>query len=421
MTRRVSMLVAVLAIVLAACGDAGPESSSAPPRAAAQAPFEQNAPVAPAVSASPVGRHVTSSPSPSPSPSVEAKPDAAPTARWSGARRVAKRACTSMTAVIDDRGDDHVAALCESGIMYATRHRQGEWEHETLKPPPGSTQMAPQLDLDGDMLTLAYSQYASEVWDCGQGELSIEVLIRTRSLSDGTWSAPRVIGRSGDRLKALRTRDGTIHTVVSGPDGWTYQTTRGDRERRYDLGEEISSVSLQVDVQGNGNVLTTWGGHVAFGEFTGDGFEWERIPGADHAHHGLLMLGPAGEAHAVWTRTSAYEEGCGTTVPDDRDGTYYATNAGGKWLVKRVSKGTGVKSFTVDPSSGQVHLVVSGERLRYFTKPSGGSWTSTRLPVAGMRETFIRQDPASGRLLVLFMWWAEDGRDGSSIYELARD
>ena len=401
MARRV-LVITVLAMVTIACGDAtvAPSSTArpdSPPEAAASASTP----------------HPTASPRegsdpPAPSPTVPPAPD-----EWTEPQQVANGSCHALTAVIDDAGTVHIAATCGLRITYVTGH-DGDWVADRLSTPEGYDDKDPQLAVDGRTLTLGFSRFASEDGDCGGPVYSdTGVFLRSRTLPDGAWSKSNRIGRRDDELGALRVRGDTIHAVVA-PDGGelVYETRKGDAERRYALGGSIGSVSLRVGNDGRARVASAGGGAVRYGRFTGDGFRWERIPGTSNAYDPLLVLGSGGDAHVVWTRDSSGRGGCAGVEPDDRDGTYYATNTGGSWDVDRVSKAVGSASFTVDPASGRVHLVIFDNRGRYFTTSGNGSWTSKRLPTAGAYGAIIRQDPASGRLLIAYPQYAEDGLPG---------
>jgi hypothetical protein len=408
--RRVLLLVLLVAAIGAACGDAAavPSSSAQPgPTPAADASVATPRPtVSPPEEADP----------PAPSPTLVATSD-----EWSEPQRVAKGSCHSITALFDDAGTAHVAGTCGHGIVYVSE-RDGDWVADRLSTPAGYDDMDPQLAVDDGRLTLGFSRFAAEDGACGGANfLDTGVFVRTRALPDGGWSRPSRLGRRDDELEALRIRGDTMHVIVA-PDGGdlVYETRTGDVERRYSLGGDPGSASLRVGNDGRARVASAGGGAVRYGRFTGESFAWDRVPGTSNAYDPLLVLGSSGEAHVVWTRDSSGRGGCAGVEPDDRDGTYYATNAGGSWVVDRVSKAVGSASFTVDPASGRVHLAIFDHRGRYFTTSGDGSWTSKRLPTVGGYGGIIRLDPASGRLLIAYPRYEEDGEPGG-IFVLTRN
>jgi len=400
-TRRVLLAIAALASVAVACGDAavGPSSS-----VRLGTPLEADA------TATTPG--ATGSPSLAPeAPPASPIPPLRPVA-WTQPERVVKGSCHGITAVIDDAGTAHIAATCGKGIVYVTGHA-GDWIADRLATPDGYADKDPQLAIDGGRLTLGFTRYASEDGACGGSAFrDAGVFLRSRALPDGDWSRSTRIGRLEDDLAALRVRGEVVHAVVTADGGkLIYETRSGDSENRHALGDAGGTVSLRVGNDGVARLASADGGAVRYGRFTGDGFTWERIPGTSNAYDPLLVLGAGGEAHVVWTRDSE-GRGCAGAGPDERDGTYYASNVGGSWAVDRISKALGSASFTVDPASGRVHLVIFDHRARYFTTSGDGTWTSTRLPTTGGDGGVIRQDPVSGGLLVAYPRYDEDGEPG---------
>ena len=231
-----------------------------------------------------------------------------------------------------------------------------------------------QLAVDGETITLGYTQYARVVDGCGGVSFAdTAVFVRSRTLPDGPWSKPRRIGRADDELVALRARDERLHAVVDRGTHLTYEMVDGDRVHEVRLGDVFGSTSLRIGNDGGARFLNATGGPVRYGSLDGDEISWSRVPRSDNAYAAQLVLGSDGGAHILWTQDLHAMGGCidGPLVEDPGAGTYYATNAGGSWDVERVSRGVGPSSFTVDPATGRVHLVTSDGRLRYFVKDPG--------------------------------------------------
>ncbi len=66
-------------------------------------------------------------------------------------------------ATIDEDGSDHIAAICTDDIVYATRHPRRDWQTEVLRPPDRHGVKDVQLAVDGETITLGYTQYARVV------------------------------------------------------------------------------------------------------------------------------------------------------------------------------------------------------------------------------------------------------------------
>jgi hypothetical protein len=104
-----------------------------------------------------------------------------------------------------------------------------------------------------------------------------------------------------------------------------------------------------------------------------------------------MAFGGTGDAHVVFTRSLAAAGGLGDRVvapgaalPAPGAGAYYATNAGGDWVVRQLTTGAadGPAAIAV-AADGTVHIVLSRRSgstsgLTYLTN-AGGTWTSLRL------------------------------------------
>jgi hypothetical protein len=95
---------------------------------------------------------------------------------------------------------------------------------------------------------------------------------------------------------------------------------------------------------------------------------------------------------------------------------YYATNATGKWRTERLTTRTGQAAIQVDRSTGQVNVVIAtGDALTYYTKAPDGAWKNEKLPPRQAGSPSISRDPATGRLLILYI---DEG--GSGIYTMSK-
>jgi hypothetical protein len=95
---------------------------------------------------------------------------------------------------------------------------------------------------------------------------------------------------------------------------------------------------------------------------------------------------------------------------------YYATNATGNWRSERLTTQTGQGAFQVDRATGQVNvLVATGDALTYYTKAPGGAWNHEKLAPRQAGSPSISRDPATGRLLILYI---DEG--GSGIYTMSK-
>jgi hypothetical protein len=100
---------------------------------------------------------------------------------------------------------------------------------------------------------------------------------------------------------------------------------------------------------------------------------------------------------------------------------YYATNASGTWKVQRFTSARGVASLQIAGSTNDVHLVLAaGTGLAYYTKTATGSWHSKRLASGWVESPVIRLDPATGRLLVVFIRTDDDSVPEPGVYVLFR-
>jgi hypothetical protein len=64
----------------------------------------------------------------------------------------------------------------------------------------------------------------------------------------------------------------------------------------------------------------------------------------------------------------------------------------------------GSASLTIDPATGEVHVLVSDlGKLVYFHRPAGGTWAKQTLSKLYPSSVVIRQDPSDGALFAAFV------------------
>jgi hypothetical protein len=116
----------------------------------------------------------------------------------------------------------------------------------------------------------------------------------------------------------------------------------------------------------------------------------------------LLVLGAGDRAYVMWTRTVPPDpDTCGGPPVDDPAGTYVATDATGQWTTARLSRSTSPVVFTVEPTSGQVHAILGGPSLTYYTSSNGATWKHAKVArTKGLSAFAVRLDPTTGRVVV---------------------
>lgn len=377
-------------------------SSSAPPIALASA----------AASPSPSLAIASSNPTSSTAPSVTpSKPTAtlAPGA-WSKPVVVAGLdGCYAVVAAIDDHGTNHLAATCGNRgtqIRFADSSDGRIWTTSVLVPPTGREELDPQLAFAGDTLYLAYTRTATVDGGCGDNGLNdVGVYYRTRMLPNGAWSEPIRIGAVADRLQAFRVSGSVIHaTVTNDTDGKTaYETVTGGTLARFAIGDAAGWTSLRVGDDGKGRVAYESTHGISFGMVSGDHFSTTAIPNSANGWGPALAMAPGNDAYVVWTR-SYHGLGCVGEGPDQLDGTYFATNASGTWVTSRLTTLVGGTSLTLDPATGELHIVVSDyRRIVYFHRVPGADWSHETLVRGDASLPVIREDPTTRALFVAYV------------------
>jgi hypothetical protein len=397
------MVVAAIALLLGVGRTpAATTSSSAPPIA-----LGSDAP-----SPSPSLALASSSPAPSASPSVT--PSTPTTARDTRASSNAVivaglDSCHAVVAAIDDRGADHLAATCGNRgtqIRYSVSSDGRTWTTSVLQPPTSREELDPQLAFAGDTVYLAYTRVAPVDGGCGDNGLDdVGVYYRTRTLPNGVWSEPTRIGAVADRLQSFRVSGSVIHaTVANDKDGKTaYETVTGGTLARYAIGDAAGWSSLRVGDDGKARVAYESTHGISYGMVSGDHFSSAVIPKSSGGWNPALALAPGNDAYLVWNR-SYHGLGCVGPEPDPLDGTYFATNVSGSWVSSRLTKQVGGTSLTVDPASGELHVLVSDYRsIVYFHLATGADWVHETIARGSVSSPVIREDPTTDARFVAYV------------------
>jgi hypothetical protein len=400
--------VVAVALLLAACQAS---SASAPPPGSPSAPpFAIGSPPPSAAPSLP-----SANPSPNPSAPAPSAPVATPTpkpvpATWSKAVGVqGLESCNSVVAAVDELGGRHLAATCgDAGgaLRYASSTGGAGWTVTDLAPPAGRFELDPQLAFAGGTLYLAYTRVAPTDGGCGDDGLDdVGVWYRTRSLPGGSWSEPVRLGVAADHLQALRVSGTTVHaTVANDRDGTTYyESLSGSTLRRHAIAGATGSTSLRIGDDGRPRIAYATAKGIAYGSVNGGTVAATTIPKSAGGHSPVLTLGPGNVAYVLWTE-SYTGGGCIDPEPLPTFGTYIATNAGGSWTSSRLTTMVGSASLTIDPATGEVHVLVSDlGRLVYFHRPAGGAWAKETLSRQFPSSVVIRQDPTNGSLLAAYV------------------
>jgi len=394
-TGGISALAALsLAALLAACSSQASPSVSAS-AAVATSPPSAAAPSVPASSAPDAGASASR-------PPATVRPTA-----WSEPKRVAPlEGCTSVTEAIDASGTLHLASDCEDDQIRVASSGDGvHWTSRTFRPPSGRMLIGPQIAFDGNRLTLAYTRLAPAPQDEGCGgtfPVDVGVYLRTRSLPDGSWSSEQKLGETADGLTALRTADGLHALIVDKAGRMFYETLANGRLARHRIPGAIGAASLRIGDDGRPRVAFEAEDGIRLATFDGSAFRSQLIPGSATGWDPVLVLGPGNVSYVLWNR-AYHGGGCTEPGPDPKDGTYFATDAGGSWSVSRLSPRVGGTSLIVDPDSGELNaLVADFGSLTAFTRPAGGDWAEKTLVAGEASSPAIRQDPTTGDLVAAF-------------------
>jgi hypothetical protein len=412
------LAAAVAVIVVAGCtANASPASPS---------PTNVGASAAPIVAQSP-------SPSASASPSAPASPRSTPAApptpptntAWSKPRPVGTAAnCRSLSAGIDTGSRYHVAAECGGSIVYSVSNRDGSWSSKVLAHPANRMDLDPQIAFNGQVVYVAFTRIDP---DGACGGLGVDVGVYYRQTRpDGSWTDEKRIGAVADGLDSFRVAGGIIHAIVLGAGAepvMYYEIVDGASTHRYPISHGFGKMSLRVGTDGRARIAYySPPGGLRYAIFTGSGLSTSAIGGTrEDDQLPALVLDQRNHAHLLWSRMPGLG-GCAGTEPTPEDGTYYATNASGTWVSGRITTNLGTTSLQVDEITGRIHVVVAGSGVRYYTKLPGASWGGTKVTSAGPLQlsaaAAIRLDPATGRLLIVYL--AQQSGGLSKVYAITK-
>jgi hypothetical protein len=394
------ILAAAAAIVVGGCTVSASPASPSPTASGASPAPSVAAP--PSVSASPI---VAASPSPAATP----KPTQPPAA-WSKPRPVGTAAnCTSVTAGIDSGSRYHVASECGGSIVYSASNRDGSWSSKVFAHPVNRMDLDPQIAFNGQVAYVAFTRIAP---DGGCGTLGVDVGVYYRQTRpDGSWTDEKRIGAVADGLDSFRVAGGIIHAIVLGAGAepvMYYEIVDGTSTHRYPISHGFGKMSLRVGQDGRARIAyAAPPGALRYAVFNGSGLSTSVIGGTrEDDQLPALVLDQSNHAHLLWSRMPSLL-GCANGEPTPEDGTYYATNASGKWVSGRITTNLGATSLQIDEVTGRIHVLVAGSGVRYYTKLPGGSWGGTKVTSATVplksAAAAIRLDPATGRLLIVYL------------------
>jgi hypothetical protein len=351
---------------------------------------------------------------PSASPSATPKPTPKPLPVWSKPSTIAGLdTCGSVVAAIDDRGTDHVAATCDGAVgslvKYAVSSDGRTWKTTTFTPPSGRFESDPQLAFAGNTLYVAYTRVAPTDGGCGDDGLAdVGVYYRTRTLPSGAWSDPTRLGVVADHLQSFRVNGTEIEATVSNEkDGKTYYETSSDAGLYRQVLSAGGWTSLRVGDDGQGRIAYATTDGISIATADRSHVATQLIPNSKRGSDPILVLAPGNDPYVLWTRSSYVGGGC--VDPDETDptnGTYFSTNASGTWVTTKVTSLLGGTSMALDPATGEIHVLVNDlQRIVYFHRSAGAgsAWAHETLARGGLSSAVIREDPASGDLLVVFV------------------
>lgn len=378
------------ALLFAACSGQQPPSGSptlsAAPAGSPSAPVAASASVEPAASA-------TTSPSPKP-------------VAWTKPVNVKGLAgCQYAVTTVDDHGSIHIGAECPDDIRYATSSDGTTWTSTTFKAPKNRGDFGPQIAFDGNTLYLASTRYDTTEGGCGDaGLLDLGVYYRSRSLPDGEWSQPQRLGAAADELLAFRASNG-LHAIVTNQksEKLAYVTLTNGSVHEQPLSNEIGGdVSMRIGDDGKPRIAYSGSG-ITYATLGPDGAptDTSTITDAALAYGPSLVLAP-GNVPAVLYTQGFSGGGCAEPDPPADAGTYVGTFEGGSWQTKRLTKDQVGGSLTVDPGTGELHVVLGDRGLDHYSKAAGGGWKKETIVKSGAGSPVIRQDPTTGNLVVVF-------------------
>ena len=416
----VAVLAAVIAIVgIIGRGPAAATSSLDPsgPPVAAAASASAAAASAQGSAAPSAALHSAGPPAPSSRPTSTPAPTPVPVVSWSEPARIAELdGCYAVVAAIDDLGTRHLAAQCGSDpseIRYAVSTHGATWRTTVLPPPSDRLELEPQLAFSGRTLYLAYTIDRATEGACGDDGLEdLGVYYRTRTLPNGSWSAPTRFGQPRDHLQGFRVAGSAIHaTVWNEANGGTYyETVIGGTSNRYAIADAEGGTSLRVGDDGRGRIAYASRDGISYGSVANGAFSSRLLPNSSRGQFPSLALAPGNVAWIAYTRAPRDGGGCVSGDDDPVDGTYVATNASGTWVSTRLTTIVGGASLTIDARTGEIHVVVGDFRrlLHYRRLPSESTWRHETIVGVEPAGATVKQDPTTGALFVAYGTYPED-------------
>jgi hypothetical protein len=300
-----------------------------------------------------------------------------------------------------------VAAECDGGIRYLTSADGLAWSETSFATPVQRREMDPQLTLDGDTVFLAYSLLAPTDGACGDDGLQdLGVYTRFLARPGGTWSEPVRVGAKGDRVQSFRVANGVKNLTVTADDErgpLYYEAQTGGHLTRVQIPHAVST-SLRVGDDGHARIAYATGGAIRYARADGDHLAITTVASSTKTNlmWPSLVLGPGDHAYLVWTQSTDGGGGCAGPGPGPLDGVYFGTDVSGRWKTTRLTKTPAAATLTLDPATGDVHVVVDkGSALVHYQSTSGDVWSSTKIPApATLDGPFIRFNPVTGGLNV---------------------
>jgi hypothetical protein len=402
----VTVLALLLAGSSAACGDAPRSHAPSGPPSGDVALIASGSPSPVAVA------------SDAPAPSRQPRPTPTPRPRlmkWSmKPHKIFSGGCTAPVATVDGSGGFHVAAICNGRTRYASSTDGRSWDASTLPASAEAYDFDLQLAVDDTTLYLAYTHMGPFDADTCGGDAGptgvITVHYRTRALPDGRWSAPARIGGEMQHLQSLRVVDGVIHEAFDRGYGTSvsYASLKGSTVHEVEI-PEAQQASLRIGDDGRPRIAYTTGGAVRLSTFGGGRLSITTVFSENDIEVGspTLVLGGGDHAFVSWAATEIYPHGggCEDFIPPtpSHQGTWFATDANGKWVTKRLTKDVGSATLAVDVATGRLHAIYRDSRgIRYVTRAADGTWSGSRLVVPrDFAPSVLRRDPATGTLLLV--------------------
>ena len=310
----------------------------------------------------------------------------------------------TLAGALDAAGRPHFAATCyanaaggPSHILYLGQRANGTWSTYTFPLPANRLQLAPQVAVDGNVVYVGYTSDRQAQGSCGDNGLrDVGVYYRHRTLPNGAWSAPRVIGAAKDHLVSFRVVGGVVHALITAGDGRTfYEYAKSGTLHRYLIADSSGGGSLRIGDDGKARIVYAAATGIRFGVFNGSSFDTVTIPGSSGGVEPTLVLGAGNQPYLMWERHYT-GMGCAEPGPQPGDGTWFTSREAGAWTSRRITTAVG-HDMTLDPS-GQVHAFIAN---RYYVRTPAGRWIASTFRVSA--EMVTKYDPGHKRLVVAYM------------------